>query len=157
MQLIPCVQATQLPERHTRASPQAEPSETFPRAVHTGAPVEHSTSAVRQGFEAAHVSPWVQETQVPCALQTLPSPQELPAGRSPPVKQTGVPLEHDTAPCLHGSAGAHEAPSTHATQAPSEHTSFEPQAVPFGAFPKGTHAVTSPSQTIFPVRHGVLG
>lgn len=114
--------------------------------------------AARQGVEEAHASPAVQATQAPRASQTLSSPQELPAGRRSPVaEQVGVPLAHEIAPSTHGSSGTHESPSTHAPQAPSEHTPFEPQGVPSGELPAGTHAVTCPSQVIVPIRQAMLG
>lgn len=158
MQLIPWVQDTHAPRRQTLSSPQAVPSETFSRSVHTGAPVEHSMVAARQGFEAAHASPEAQPTQAPAGLQTLSLPQEVPAGcRAPVVEQAGAPVSQERTPRSHGFSGAHAAPAVHAMQAPAEHTLDAPQAVPSGILPVGRQEVVCPSHAIVPVLHSVLG
>ena len=91
---------TQTPLLHTRFVPHEVPFATFPVALQTGAPVAHTTAAVRHGMPASvQFIPTVQAPQTPVALQTMFVPQLVPAGRFVPVSvQVGVPVAQASVP-----------------------------------------------------------
>jgi hypothetical protein len=76
-------EARHAPALQVRPVPQLVPSATKVRSVQTG-PLAHSMVAVAaQGLVEVQAVPTVQVVQVPLEEQTLPAPQEVPAGFSP--------------------------------------------------------------------------
>lgn len=100
VQVAPEVQEAQAPSLHTMFVPQEVPLATFPDSEQTGAPVSQAVVPVRHGLPPTlQLAPTVQLTQLPVEPQTLFVPQPVPAARSVPLSlQTGVPVEHTSAP-----------------------------------------------------------
>lgn len=130
---VPAVQAPHAPAAsHTRPEPHAVPGVFWVALAQTSEPVVQDVRPLKHalGF-VVHAVPVVQLTHAP-ALQTWPTPQVLPAGRSVPSMHTVIPVEHEMTPALQ-TVGllVHAVPAVHAPQKPLlSQTWPEPQLVP---------------------------
>jgi hypothetical protein len=99
-QVVPAVQAPQVPLSHTLLVPQEVPFATFPDCMQTGAPLLQTVVPVRQGaLEIVQLAPAWQLRQIPVVPQTMFIPQLVPAETSlPPSLQTGVPVPQASVP-----------------------------------------------------------
>ena len=100
VQASPVVHDMQVPELHTMFVPQEVPLATFADSTHTAVPLPHAVMPVRHGLlGTAQIAPTLQSPQTPVALQTLPTPQAVPAGTmAVPALQTGVPVPQASVP-----------------------------------------------------------
>jgi hypothetical protein len=147
--IVPAVQATQAPARHTRPWPQSRPSGRSPDTLQTLVPVEQEVVPALQATLAVHDTLGVQGEQVPL-LQYWLLPHMVPLRAFMPVSmQTGVPVVQLSLPTWHVLVGVQSAPSLQVTQLPWLHTWFMPQALPASASPAMAH-------TGAPVVHSIL-
>jgi hypothetical protein len=71
---------------------------------------------------------------------------------------TGAPLLHASAPVLHGFAGSHAAPASHALQTPPPQTAFVPQLAPSATLaPVSKHTDTPVAHDVAPTWHASAG
>ena len=100
VQASPVVHDTHAPALHTMFVPQEVPLATFADSTHTVTPLLQALVPVRHGLlGTAQIAPTLQSPQTPVALQTLSSPQAVPAGTiAVPALQTGVPEPQASVP-----------------------------------------------------------
>ncbi len=155
----PDTHAPQVPAAlHTSPAPHDVPAGRLPDSRHTGAPVEQSIAPVWHGVAGVQLAPALHDTHAPAALQTMPVPHDVPAGRAAPATHTAAPVEHSTAPVRHGSDGEQLMPALHDTHAPEAlHTMPAPHDVPAGRLPVSRHTEAPVEQSTAPERHAVVG
>jgi hypothetical protein len=155
----PAVQETQLPEPlQTMLVPQETPgpllvssTQAIPPEAQEATPFLHAVGFVVQALPA------VQETHAPAALQTMLTPQLVPAAFIVPFAQVAVPLEQDAVPLKHGFGLPEQAwPSAQLPQNPRpSHTWLLPQGVPAVTLPVPSTQVCAPVvHEMTPLLHG---
>jgi hypothetical protein len=96
--LVPGLQTTQSPLRHTWDPPQFLPLVALPLALQTEVPVSQDVFPTLQGSSGVQLELAVHGVQLP-RLQTMLLPQEAPSFSEPPVSlHSATPLAHDSAP-----------------------------------------------------------
>lgn len=161
VQLPPEAQATHMPATlQTRSIPHEVPGALIASSMHTGAPVEHSTTPRRQALPGlvVHAAPALHATQLPAALQTWLLPHEAPAVAFMPSSQPGA-APQVVRPRLQGAPGfdPQAAFGTHCRQLPPTQTRSTPQPRPDGAGGPSMHTAVPESHRMTPVTQGVLG
>jgi hypothetical protein len=104
VQLALAVQATQLPALlQTMLVPQLMPVGWLASSAQVRAPVAHEVTPVLHAPGLVeHACPPAHATHAPAVLQTMPTPQLVPAARFAPSTQVVAPLpEQLVTPCLH--------------------------------------------------------
>ena len=96
-QVVPAVQAPQVPLSHTLLVPHDVPFARFPVSVQTEVPVAQDVAPVLQALLGWQVVPAVQAPQVP-ALHTLLVPQVVPLARFCPVSEQVIAGEQAVMP-----------------------------------------------------------
>ena len=96
--------AAQVPEPlQTMPAPQLVPPGLVASSAQVDTPVEHDVVPVLQGFGLpVHACPAAHAPQAPEPLQTMPTPQLVPAVRFAPSTQVVVLPLQLVVPCLHG-------------------------------------------------------
>lgn len=137
LQLAPCWQATHAPcPSQTMPLPHEVPAGASPFGLQTGLPPLQSAVPVWHGLLGTQAAPCWHAPQVPIEEQTLPLPQDVPAGCAPAGWQTGWPVEQSSDPVRQGSEGLQLAPCAQELQLPlPSQTWFAPHAVPGLALP----------------------
>jgi len=134
VQVLPAVQATQLPEPlQTMLAPQPTPAALLLPSVHIWLPLEQDVVPFLQMLGLpVHDVPAVQATQVPEPLQTMFIQQLAPAALLPPSTQVMAPVEHDVTPSWQTPGlPVQEVLAVQATQPPEPlQTMFVPQPMP---------------------------
>ena len=131
------------------------PAVTLPLATHIGAPLPHAIAPVVHALPVLHEAPAEHGVQAPLPLHTPPG-HEVPAGALPLTVQTGAPVEHASAPVVHGSPVLHEAPAAHGTHAPAPLQTPPGHEVPAATSPTTLHTGAPVEQSIVAVVHGSL-
>ncbi len=91
VQLVPDVQAVQVPLSQTLFVAQVEPLARFRPVSEQVIAGEQTAIPAWQALAGVHASPAVHATQAP-ALQTMFAPQEVPFATFPAVTQTATPV-----------------------------------------------------------------
>ena len=130
-QVVPAVQAPQVPALHTLLVPQVVPLARFCPVSEQVIAGEQAVMPAWQTLDAVQASPAVQATHVP-PLQTMLVPQEVPFATFPDCVQTGAPLLQTVVPVRQGALEIEQlAPTWQLTQIPVvPQTLFVPQLVP---------------------------
>jgi hypothetical protein len=157
LQALPASHETHCPlPLHTMFEPQVVPALTSsPSMQPDDEDIPQDTTPSLQtppGFVVQTV-PAAQLVQAP-ALQTLSAPHASPSAAFTSSRHCGAPVEHATAPFLHGFAGlvVHDAPVAHGMQVPAALQTWPiPQLEP-GLFAVPFMQPTG-SQTMVPLRH----
>jgi hypothetical protein len=152
-QVVPAVQAPQLPLSHTLLFPQAVPSATLPVSAQTEAPVVQDVAPVLQALAGWQLTFVVQAPQVPLS-QTLFVPQAVPLVRFCPVSEQVIAGEQAVRPAWQALGGVQAVPAVQATQLPLLQTMLVPQPVPLATFPDCVQTGAPLLQTVVPVRQG---
>lgn len=152
-QVVPAVQAPQLPPLHTLLFPQAVPSMTLPVSTQTEVPVMQEVAPVLQGLVGWQATFGVQAPQVPLS-QTLFVPQAVPLPRFCPVSEQVIAGEQAVRPAWQALVGVQATPAVQATQLPPLQTRLVPHDVPVATFPDCMQTGAPLVQTVVPVRHG---
>lgn len=107
--------------------------------MQTGAPVVQSVLPSLQGSAGLQLSPAVQESHEPPALQTLLAPHGAPARAGIPVSVHLTPFAQSSVPVWQGLPGTQEPPGVQGAQSPSLQTMPAAQSLPLGPLPEARH------------------
>ncbi|HEY6478052.1 MAG TPA: hypothetical protein VI456_15850 [Polyangia bacterium] len=155
-QLVPVVQAPQVPLSHTLLFPHDVPSATLPLSLQTEVPVEQEVVPTLHGFDGWQLVPVVQAPQVPLS-HTLLFPHDVPSAMLPVSVQTDMPVAQEVAPVRQALLGWQLMPAVHEEQVPPLQTLFVPHEAPFVRFWPVSEQVIVGEQTVVPAWQALLG
>jgi hypothetical protein len=153
-QLVPVVQAPQVPLSQTLLAPQEVPFATLPDSMQAEVPDVQEVVPVLHMLVGWQVACAVQSPHAP-ALQTLLVPQEAPFARFWPVSEQAIAGEQTMTPAWQALLGVQAAPAVQATQLPLLQTMLVPQEVPFAVFPESVHTGAPVLHAVVPVWQGL--
>lgn len=141
--------------------PHVVPAGRFPESTHTCVPVAHEKMPVlHPGFGFVVQPPPATHIVHAPALQTRPTPHDVPFATFAASMQVVDPLTHEVTPALQGAPGfdVQALPATHIPQKPfASQIWLLPQLVPAGFDGPSTQTEAPVEHDVTPVRHAAFG